>query len=98
MSLEKTKQWFEQAIPNPDVEHSCVQIGCALEETAELARSLGCGVLSDSLNGHSSFYKGKSDHAINELMLMDLETATQVLDDIVDEIVTRVGICPLHGV
>jgi len=95
--LQRTLEWFQIAIPNPTVETTCVQIGCALEETGELAKSLGCSQLSGNLNGHSSFYKGKSVYAINELMLMDCDTAKQVLDDIVDEIVTRVGIAHCMG-
>lgn len=25
--IERTKQWFEQAIPEPTEEHKCIQIG-----------------------------------------------------------------------
>ena len=93
--LQETKLWFEQAIPEPTVETTCVQIGCAYEETAELAKTLNCGELNKELSNYSKAYKSKNEYAINELMLMDGETAIQMLDDIVDEIVTRVGIA--HG-
>lgn len=95
--LQKTKEWFEQAIPNPTIEQTCVQIGCAYEETAELAKTLNCGRLSSELSNYSKAYKSKNEYITNELMLMDAETAIQMLDDIVDEIVTRVGIAHMMG-
>ena len=33
MSLEKTKQWFEQAVPKPTIEQATIwQLGCHMEE------------------------------------------------------------------
>lgn len=97
IGIERTKQWFEQAIPNPTIEQACVQIGCGLEETSELAKTLNCPELSRNLANYANSYKAKNEYAINELALLSKEDAQQMLDDIVDEIVTRVGIAHMFG-
>lgn len=87
--IESIKKWFEQAIPNPTIETACVQIGCAFEETSELARTIGDNEAMFTLEVSSNFYKGKNSYA-----MADIESAdrVQLLDDLVDEIVTRIGI------
>ena len=93
MSLEKTKQWFEQAIPEPKVEDCCIQIGCAYEETLELARTMGeTEELITPLEFVSDRYKHKSSLYLAYLSEMSKEEKVQMLDDIVDEIVTRIGV------
>lgn len=89
MSLEKTKKWFEQAIPHPTIEDACVQIGCAYEETAELSKTIGDNEVELTLSVSSDFYKKKNTYAMEDLKNSD---RLQMLDDIVDEIVTRIGI------
>lgn len=95
--IDQTKAWFEQAIPNPTIEQACVQVGCGLEETSELAKTLNCPELSRNLANYANSYKTKNEYAINELTLLSKEDAQQMLDDIVDEIVTRVGIAHMMG-
>ena len=41
MSLKRTKEWFEQAIPEPTIEQACIQIGCHLEEVSGMANAIG---------------------------------------------------------
>ena len=97
MSIKDIKKWFEQAIPNPTIEQACVQVGCGLEETSELAKTLNCPELSRNLDNYANSYKTKNEYAINELTLLSNEDAQQMLDDIVDEIVTRIGIAHCMG-
>ena len=91
MSLEKTKKWFEQAIPEPTIEQACVQVGCGYEETGELARTL-CDDVRPDLEEVSIKYKSLCKTRLSFLSEMNVGERVQMLDDIVDEIVTRVGI------
>lgn len=92
--IERTKQWFEQAIPNPTIEQACVQIGCSYEETSELANTLGDGIVSSILSDNADCYKEKHQDLVFDLevRLKSESARIQMLDDIVDEIVTRIGI------
>lgn len=87
--IEQTKVWFEQAIPNPTIETACIQIGCAFEETSELAETIGDDETCVTLSVSAELYKNKNTYAISDLKAAD---RAKILDDIVDEIVTRVGI------
>lgn len=93
--LNRTKQWFEQAIPSPTVEQACVQIGCGYEETAERARTLGDKKAESALNLSAKIWK-KAGKGEIDYILNDLDRA-QLLDDIVDEIVTRIGEAHMLG-
>lgn len=91
MSLKKTKEWFEQAIPEPTIEQACVQIGCAYEETGELARTL-CDDVRTDLEWIAKEYKSSSADHVRFIAEINHQERVQMLDDIVDEIVTRTGI------
>ena len=96
MSLEKTKQWFEQAIPEPTREQASIQIGCHLEEVEEMLEAVNMGgtkaqkeILIESMN-----FKNPSDyylHKVDDIM------KTELLDSIVDQIVTAVGVGHMMG-
>lgn len=92
--LKETLRWHQQAIKSPTIETACVAIGCAYEETAELSKTIGDNEAELTLNISSKFYKGKNEYAIKDLCKAD---KVQMLDDIVDEIVTRVGIAHNMG-
>lgn len=94
MSLENTKKWFEVAIPKPTIKTACVQIGCAYEETAELALALGDEQLERIADSTACDYKVcNRNEATSLAILMNSEhVKLELLDAIVDEIVTRVGI------
>lgn len=95
--IERTVQWFEQAIPEPTVETACVQIGCAYEETAELADTLNDVGTSCELRSLAWTYKSKEVACISEILQLSEDDKIQMLDDIVDEIVTRIGIAHNMG-
>ncbi|AUR81934.1 NTP pyrophosphohydrolase-like domain [Vibrio phage 1.016.O._10N.286.46.A11] len=92
MPLEKTKQWFEQAIPEPTMKDACVQVGCAVEETSEFLLGIGDDYASDILEDLSVNYKSKEKEYLIPLSKLTKGQKVQMLDDIMDEIVTRVGI------
>lgn len=95
--LQRTKEWFEQAILSPTIQSACVQIGCAYEETSELAMTLGDTSTSLELTSLADAYKSAEFGYMREIELMSKRDKTQMLDDIVDEIVTRVGIAHCMG-
>ena len=90
--LEKTLEWFKQAIPEPTIESACVQIGCAYEETGELASTLNDDDAAYEIGYVAKKYKSKSIAYIEAMECLTPENKIQMLDDIVDEIVTRIGI------
>ncbi len=95
--LQETKAWFEQAIPEPDIKTACIQIGCAYEETGELALTLGDEPMDAVVNDAAASYKNCHQDVVAHLSKLDKYQKIQMLDDIVDEIVTRVGIAHNMG-
>lgn len=93
--LNRTKQWFEIAVPTPTIKQACIQIGCGYEETAELAGTLGDVQLSMQLYRGSNKWKKAGKNEIKHIS-SDLDRV-QFLDDIVDEIVTRIGKAHMLG-
>lgn len=89
--LNRTKQWFEQAIPEPTIEQACIQVGCHLEEIEEMLEEINLGgepaqreVLIESQN-----FKNQSDYYMNKLQDVIPE---RLLDSLVDQIITAVGV------
>lgn len=95
--LEKTKQWFEQAIPNPTIKTTCIQIGCAYEETSELSSTLSDEPMSTVVSDVAQCYKECHQDIVMHISQLSDSQKVQMLDDIVDEIVTRVGIAHNMG-
>lgn len=91
MSIENTKKWFEQAIPEPTIEQACIQVGCHLEEIEEMLVEINLGgyvVQSEMLNESDSFKAASCHykHKVEDVNKIDL------LDSLVDQIVTAVGV------
>jgi predicted HAD superfamily Cof-like phosphohydrolase len=97
MSLEKTKQWFEQAIPEPTVEQACIQIGCHFEEFSEMAVAMGDSELAEHAEEVSGKYKSLSRPYKASVVNVDEEAKTELLDSLVDQIVTAVGVGHMMG-
>ena len=97
MSINDTKKWFEQALPEPTAKHACIQIGCAFEETGELARTLYDFPLHCQLTFVADAYKRVDPCSASMIERLDDDEKVQMLDDIVDEIVTRIGIAHCMG-
>ncbi|AGN51403.1 hypothetical protein VPJG_00039 [Vibrio phage jenny 12G5] len=100
MSLEKTKQWFEQAIPEPTMKDKRVQIGCHFEEFGEMLDSIGYEDTPElkMVNFESDWFKGKHSHWVDaqEDMITNCDKEA-LLDSLVDQIVTAVGVGHMMG-
>ncbi|AUR92816.1 NTP pyrophosphohydrolase-like domain [Vibrio phage 1.177.O._10N.286.45.E10] len=94
MSLEKTKQWFEQAVPSPSQDHAIIQLGCHIEEVAEMFESMGAIHIADGL--HSSANQFKRKHKDARVVTRSVNK-NSLLDALVDQIVTAVGVGHMMG-
>ena len=100
MSLEKTKQWFEQAIPEPTMKDKRVQLGCHFEEFGEMLQSIGYEDTPElkMVNFESDWFKGKhsrwTDQQEDMIIHCDRDA---LLDSLVDQIVTAVGVGHMMG-
>lgn len=83
--LKNTSEWFKIAIPFPTRENLSTQIGCVIEEVAEMAESLNCNK-SDSDFLHNLGNKFKNNEYIFDVNKIKL------LDSLADQIVTVVGV------
>lgn len=98
--LQLTKEWFEQAIPEPTPEHKRVQIGCHFEEFAEMLLSIGYEKTEefDAINGEADWWKGKLNSFTDKQDDLVLHCDRQaLLDSLADQIVTAVGIGHMMG-
>lgn len=94
--LTNTKTWFELAVPNPDDRNFHTQLGCHLEEVAEmleaveitdedtLAMVVDTLTLLDELATHLKGNQGK-------VALSTPESRNEFLDALCDQIVTATG-------
>lgn len=100
MSLEKTKQWFEQAIPKPTMKDKRVQLGCHFEEFGEMLQSIGYEGTPElrMVNFESDWFKGKHSRWTDcqEDMIINCDRDA-LLDSLVDQIVTAVGVGHMMG-
>lgn len=92
MSLEKTKQWFEQAIPEPTVEQACIQVGCHIEEFHEMLWSMSMQSLE--IQNIEESFKNCDKMAMADVKFCN---KNELLDSLVDQIVTAVGVGHMMG-
>lgn len=90
--IEKTKEWFEQAIPEPTIETTCVQIGCHFEEVAEMMEALGLYCHAENMHQLANKFKRKILGAMVQTTKADL---IKLADSIGDQCVTGCGV--LHN-
>ena len=94
MSLEKTKQWFEQAIPEPTIEQATIQLGCHMEEFNEMMDSIGHSCITEEMEYVADSFKMTHSHRVDAVESCDKEA---LLDALVDQIVTAVGVGHMMG-
>ena len=94
MPLEKTKQWFEQAIPEPTVEQATIQLGCHMEEFNEMMDSIGYSCITEEMEVVADSFKMSYSHQVGAVESCDKEA---LLDALVDQIVTAVGVGHMMG-
>lgn len=97
MSLENTKKWFEQAIPEPTREQACIQLGCHFEEVAEMLAVTGDSNAMEELDRIANCYKETNEHYLNSVELTQPEHKQELLDSLADQIVTAVGVAHMMG-
>lgn len=98
MTIKKTKEWFEAAVPVPTEASFNVQLGCHLEEVVEMLDNLctkqGDDILlaraADSMEDLSKALKNGS-YKVIALRILDH------LDALADQIVTAVGCAHMAG-
>lgn len=94
MSLENTKKWFEQAIPEPTKDHSIIQVGCHIEEVAEMFEAMGVTHISDGLHSSAEQFKSRTKDARHVTRALNKNA---MLDSLADQIVTAVGVAHMMG-
>lgn len=98
MSIESIQRWFTAAVPNPDDRNRAVQIGCHIEEVAEMAAAINDDDLAAKLDVISGQYKGQykteADIRLCSHMVVD---RLELLDALCDQIVTAIGVAHMFG-
>lgn len=99
--IEKTKEWFEIAVPEPSEQNKLAQTGCHLEEVGEMLDALvpvnqlhefGVHQTTTVVNSIASGLKS------GELAIDWSKTdRIELLDALADQIVTAIGIAHMLG-
>ena len=95
--LEKTKQWFEQAIPNPTVEQTCIQVGCHYEEVSEMMEALVDDQDAIDVGYLAALYKSCDPSHVHHIEFMSETDRIALLDALADQIVTATGVAHMFG-
>ena len=90
--LQRTKQWFELAVPTPTDKNKLVQIGVCVEEIAEMFTAIGADPIAAPLDNLATVFK-TGESATGLVTIDDLSIdRKELLDALCDIIVTAVGI------
>lgn len=98
MTIKQTLEWFKAAVPEPDNRTLSVQVGCHLEEVAEMLEAVvSAGDTDDALEAafkalHTASTGLKSGEACTDCL-----DRFDLLDALCDQIVTAVGIAHMMG-
>lgn len=94
--LQKTKAWFEQAIPEPTDKQKCVQMGVHIEEIAEMFDAMGptMKLWAKSTHELADFFKECGEVAMD--VMTEINRA-ELLDSLVDQQVTSTGVGHMLG-
>ena len=88
--MKNTKQWFEQAVPNPTTKNLNIQVGCHLEEIEEMMKMTRLG--------QKLFQNGVEEGESIGAEKAKLENAKNLLDILTVEVIAeRIGL-PLETV
>lgn len=98
-SITDIANWFKAAKPEPTIDDLCVQIGCHLEEVAELLEALGLKGYDthEQLTIDADHFKNKSKWALMKLTKLNHEQRIAIVDACCDTNVTGTGIMQLLG-
>lgn len=98
-SITDIANWFKKAKPEPTIDDLCVQIGCHLEEVAELLEALGLKDYDthEQLTIDADHFKNKSKWALMKLTKLNYEQRIAIVDACCDTNVTGTGVMVLLG-
>lgn len=97
-TLVETKQWFQKAVPNPTSKNFSTQVGCHLEEVAEMLDAITN--TNPDLATKMGFLKDAIDHVGNLLKKEEgvvVKDPVDLLDSLADQIVTATGVGTFLG-
>ena len=95
--IKDIKKWFETAIPEPNIEQACIQVGVHFEECGEMAESLTDQQLGDEAHRVANEYKSLNSHYLYVIDELTDSDKTALLDSLCDQIVTAVGVAHMLG-
>ena len=96
MNIKDIKNWFEVAIPDPTIEQACIQVGCHLEEFAEMMEAINMGGTDAiaSVEGEAEDFKQTYTYWVDRVEDCD---RVGLLDSLCDQIVTAIGVAHMLG-
>jgi predicted HAD superfamily Cof-like phosphohydrolase len=98
MSIKQTLEWFRAAVPNPDNRTLSVQVGCHLEEVAEMLMAVtSSGDTEAALEAAFKALHIASDGLKTGEASIECIDRVALLDSLCDQIVTAVGIAHMMG-
>lgn len=102
-TLSKTKEWFEKAVPNPELKNINSQLGCHCEEVAEMLYPLrGVDTETEQLlvDAHKVMVRLSrrlKENSSQEMVVILDKDKLEFLDAICDQIVTAIGVAHMGG-
>jgi hypothetical protein len=86
-TLQRTQQWFIEAVREPTDRNKVIQVGIHVEEFGEMMEAIGDQGLAKRMQGIASEYK-RGDIEYSKLVI----NRQELLDSLADQIVTAVGV------
>lgn len=102
-TLSKTKEWFEKAVPNPELKNFNSQLGCHFEEVAEMLNpiqgvdSLTSELLISAEDAMSALAIHIKNNSGKRIVFIESENELAFLDALCDQIVTATGVAHMSG-
>jgi len=90
MTIKSIANWFTEAVPTPTDKNKAVQLGCHLEEVAEMLTAVGMATRSHIVDHWGYELKTYGVHHY------DVDRK-ELLDALADQIVTAVGVAHMFG-
>lgn len=92
--IRKILDWFRMAVPDPTTKNKAVQVGCHLEEVAEMCFAIGVDIyaVGELVQDAGDYYKRGG-----ELPDLTPDQRLELLDALCDQIVTAVGVAHMYG-
>ena len=95
--IKRTLEWFQQAMPEPTDEQACIQVGVHYEEFGEMLMANVDDSASIIVDDLANEYKRCDTQHISLISSMDDDDKKEILDSLVDQIVTAIGVCHTMG-